>query len=190
MGGPSSTKNIDPVAHRLRARREQLGLSQSELARRSGTQQSAISDMETGEASPTLRTLRKVVKYLKLDIELVELSPASILRDIIYLRSLEPDQLETELLNRKWYVHPNDLIGGFCVMPVDAPPSSGCFEIAESMSEGWAKHITELHNSEIDRPAYEPPSDDRDPSCVLRWPSCSSGEYHPDCCRFPKSCSC
>lgn len=30
----------------------------------------------------------------------------------------------------------------------------------------------------------------RDPRCVARWPECESGDYHPDCCRFPKSCSC
>jgi hypothetical protein len=32
--------------------------------------------------------------------------------------------------------------------------------------------------------------DHRDPACVERWPGCAEGEYHPDCCRFPKSCSC
>ena len=30
----------------------------------------------------------------------------------------------------------------------------------------------------------------RDPACVERWPECEEGAYHPDCCRFPKSCSC
>lgn len=27
-------------------------------------------------------------------------------------------------------------------------------------------------------------------SCVEQWPDCSEGDYHPSCCRFPKSCSC
>ena len=27
-------------------------------------------------------------------------------------------------------------------------------------------------------------------SCIEQWPECSSGEYNPSCCRFPKSCSC
>ena len=27
-------------------------------------------------------------------------------------------------------------------------------------------------------------------ACVEAWPDCVEGEYHPDCCRFPKSCSC
>lgn len=26
--------------------------------------------------------------------------------------------------------------------------------------------------------------------CVERWPECSTGDYDPRCCRFPKSCSC
>lgn len=25
--------------------------------------------------------------------------------------------------------------------------------------------------------------------CVEKWPDCASGEYRPECCRFPKSCS-
>ena len=27
-------------------------------------------------------------------------------------------------------------------------------------------------------------------TCVERWPECIDGEYHPLCCRWPKSCSC
>lgn len=26
--------------------------------------------------------------------------------------------------------------------------------------------------------------------CVEAWPECREGEYNPNCCRFPKSCSC
>lgn len=26
-------------------------------------------------------------------------------------------------------------------------------------------------------------------ACLKAWPDCESGEYHPSCCRFPKSCS-
>jgi len=29
----------------------------------------------------------------------------------------------------------------------------------------------------------------RERSCVENWPGCTSGEYNPACCRFPKSCS-
>ena len=26
-------------------------------------------------------------------------------------------------------------------------------------------------------------------ACVEQWPDAETGEYHPDCCRFPNSCS-
>lgn len=149
MGGSREVKVKDPVVDRLKIRREELGLSQLDLAKLSDTHQSSISEMETGEVSPTLRTLRKVAEILKMEIELKELVSVSIGRDIIYLKSLEADQLERELLARRWYVHPNDLIGGFCVMPVDAPPSCGCFSIADFANESSAIHIVELHNLNV-----------------------------------------
>lgn len=29
-----------------------------------------------------------------------------------------------------------------------------------------------------------------DPQCLERWPECVDGAYDPQCCRWPKSCSC
>lgn len=26
--------------------------------------------------------------------------------------------------------------------------------------------------------------------CIAAWPECEEDAYHPNCCRFPKSCSC
>jgi len=31
--------------------------------------------------------------------------------------------------------------------------------------------------------------DERDASCVAKWPECESGDFDPRCCRFPKACS-
>lgn len=42
--------------------RTQDGLTQSELARRSGLKQSAISRLECGKASPTVKTLQQLAK--------------------------------------------------------------------------------------------------------------------------------
>lgn len=46
----------------------------------------------------------------------------------------------------------------------------------------------------VAKPQFPPPSSDgndgRDPACVATWPDCVDGAYHPQCCRFPKSCSC
>lgn len=190
MGGPGGPKAIDPVVERLRKRREELGLTQIELARLSGTQQSAISDMETGNSSPTIGTLRRVSRALKVEIEARDLIASSIERDIMFLNSLGADAMEKELLRRKWYVYPNARADGYCIMPVDAPPSSGCFSITNLSSESAAVHIAQSHNSSIARSAHEPPLDERDPNCVMSWPGCFSGGYNPKCCRFPKSCSC
>lgn len=33
-------------------------------------------------------------------------------------------------------------------------------------------------------------TDRRLKTCVERWPECHNGAYDPNCCRFPKSCSC
>lgn len=46
-----------------------------------------------------------------------------------------------------WYAQPNDLIGGWCVMPVDATPGvSNMPEVADFTTEQAARHIAFLHN--------------------------------------------
>ena len=48
------------VGSLLRSLRQQAGLSQAELARRSGTSQPAVARLESGEASPSLATLTRL----------------------------------------------------------------------------------------------------------------------------------
>lgn len=46
-----------------------------------------------------------------------------------------------------WYAKPNDVIGGWCVMPVDKLPSeAGIQEVADVVTEAQAQHIAYLHN--------------------------------------------
>ena len=47
-----------------------------------------------------------------------------------------------------------------------------------------------LKSQERDEYRAERIRDDRRQECVLQWPECENGKYHPKCCRFPKSCSC
>ena len=54
-------------------------------------------------------------------------------------------QLRDELKSR-WYVQENDVVGGYRVTTVDAPPSTGAMELADFVNEEHAKHIVELHN--------------------------------------------
>lgn len=50
-------------------------------------------------------------------------------------------------LTRTWYAKPNDVIGGWCVMDVDALPSSGAREVACFATLEEAEHIAALHNN-------------------------------------------
>jgi ribosome-binding protein aMBF1 (putative translation factor) len=52
------------LGERVRALREEAGLSQRELASRMGTTQSAIARLEAGGAEPTLPTLRRLAGAL------------------------------------------------------------------------------------------------------------------------------
>src|SRR5260370_561848 len=111
-------RDTDPIFVIMTKRRNQLGLSQQDLAKICGIGQSLISELESGRISPTLKTLRRVLENLKMEIVLTELIPSPIERDILHMKSLSPVQLERELLSRRWYVRPDDLVGGYCIMPV------------------------------------------------------------------------
>ncbi len=55
--------NID-VGHRLKFYREQLGVSQRELARRSGLSPASVSAIELGRVSPSIETLKRLLDSL------------------------------------------------------------------------------------------------------------------------------
>ena len=58
------------VAREFIQRREALGLTQSQLAERSGIQQSEISRIERGSANPTLRTVHVLARSLRAEFHL------------------------------------------------------------------------------------------------------------------------
>jgi len=41
-----------------------------------------------------------------------------------------------------------------------------------------------------DKPHPASAHDTRNPDCVKQWPDCVNGEFNPQCCHWPKSCSC
>lgn len=53
---------------------------------------------------------------------------------------------DLDFLGHQWYARENDVIGGWCVMPVDQPPSSGVPEVADFCTKEHAEHVAELHN--------------------------------------------
>lgn len=60
---PANLKSV--FQENLRARRLELGLTQAALAKRIGAQQPYVADLENGERNPTLATLAKLAKALK-----------------------------------------------------------------------------------------------------------------------------
>jgi len=61
--------SVDTAELLLEARR-MAGLTQAELARRAGTSQAMVARYETGIASPTVRTLRRLLRAADRDLEL------------------------------------------------------------------------------------------------------------------------
>lgn len=58
------------TAELLRDARRSAGLTQAELARRAGTSQAMVARYETGVASPTVRTLQRLLRAVGRELEL------------------------------------------------------------------------------------------------------------------------
>ena len=65
----SSSPTPEDVGTRLRTAREQKGLSQSELAAKTGLQPSAISHFETGRRAPSFENLRVLADALSVSTD-------------------------------------------------------------------------------------------------------------------------
>jgi ribosome-binding protein aMBF1 (putative translation factor) len=57
------------VGERVRAAREQAGISQRELARRMGTSQAAVARLEAGGVGATLTTLQRAATALGMELQ-------------------------------------------------------------------------------------------------------------------------
>jgi predicted transcriptional regulator len=64
------------IADRVAERRREIGLSQLELARLTGTTQSAIARLESGQRPPRIDTLLRIADALDAEL-VVELKPRS-----------------------------------------------------------------------------------------------------------------
>lgn len=62
------------IISQLRALRKQRGMTQKELAAKCGTQQQRIAEIESGEFSPSLETLKPILKALNAELLLHDLT--------------------------------------------------------------------------------------------------------------------
>jgi hypothetical protein len=69
--------------------------------------------------------------------------------DLDYWRALRGPDLEEAMLAARWFVQPDDPIGGWCVTVVDPPPSAGYPSVADFLSRTCAEHIELLHNADL-----------------------------------------
>ncbi len=68
-----------------------------------------------------------------------------------WARGLHPHELREWFMSATWYAQPDDLVGGWCVMPVPFPPSSGFFSVAEFMDQATAQYVAGLHNDKLNQ---------------------------------------
>lgn len=80
----------------LREVRRRASLSQRDLASLAGTSQSVVARIESGETSPTVRTLTHLLKAAGMDlrIELVSapVPDSHMLDDVVRIRALTPEE--------------------------------------------------------------------------------------------------
>lgn len=72
------------------------------------------------------------------------------------LVNLPGDQLIDKMMKMLWYATENDMIGGWCIMPVPLPPSSGYPCVGNFLGEEIATWIANMHNIllDVDTMAY------------------------------------
>lgn len=61
---------VHPIIAQLTIQRRGAGMTQGAFARRMGSAQSAVSEIESGKTSPTLATLTRMAAVLGLDVVL------------------------------------------------------------------------------------------------------------------------
>lgn len=90
----------DRVAELIRSARQQVGLSQADLAERVGSKQSVVSRWETGADEPRLSTLVRVLGACGLSLSLVVDQQESVDRSQIRQQlALTPDQRLASVAN-------------------------------------------------------------------------------------------
>ena len=89
-----------PTPEELRARREMLGIRQTELALRAGISQSMVARIEAGGVDPRTSTLRKIVNVLN-TAEQTRMTAAHVMHTPVFsIQASEPVTRAMEIMNK------------------------------------------------------------------------------------------
>jgi hypothetical protein len=80
------------------------------------------------------------------------------------LWKLGPRGAEDFIMNNPWFVEVDDLVGGWALVPLPFPPSSGVIEIAGFTHEPVARYVAALHNERLQEEESDPWNDISRPS--------------------------
>jgi transcriptional regulator with XRE-family HTH domain len=69
---------LDPLIVEAVARRRAMGRTQTSIADEIGVTQSSVSELETGTATPNIRTMRRYLRALGLDLAIVSVDESVI----------------------------------------------------------------------------------------------------------------
>jgi predicted transcriptional regulator len=133
-----------PTPEDLKKRRNELGLTQSELAKRAGVSQPLIARIESGDVDPRLSTVRKILEAF----EEANKEQQILIRDLMHspVTHVSPDDSVEEVVNLM-HVH------GFSQIPVleGSVPVGSISEdmIVRLMGESKKKPISQLKVSGI-----------------------------------------
>ncbi|MGI5990976.1 MAG: CBS domain-containing protein [Methanosarcina sp.] len=133
-----------PTPEDLKKRRNELGLTQSDLAKRAGVSQPLIARIESGDVDPRLSTVRKILDAF----DEVEKEQQIIIRDLMHspVIHVSPDDSVEEVVN---LMHTH----GFSQVPVldGGIPVGSVSEdmIVKLMAESKKKSISQLKVSEV-----------------------------------------
>lgn len=75
---------------------------------------------------------------------------------VLAWRELRGAGLTDAMRRAKWFAWPDDTIGGWAVMPVNVPPSTGAPAVGSFLAEDLARHISDLHNAALPTFTAEP----------------------------------
>jgi predicted transcriptional regulator len=133
-----------PTPEDLKKRRNELGLTQSDLAKRAGVSQPLIARIESGDVDPRLSTVRKILEAF----EEAKKEQQILTKDLMHspVIHISPDDSVEEVVNLM-HIH------GFSQIPVleNSVPVGSISEdmIVRLMSESKKKPISQLKISEI-----------------------------------------